>query len=107
MVSHLRPAYAERMRRTLIALGLAAGLAGCGSHQSANAGVSASSSTSTALALAQTRPSRPSQPARRRPAPRPGAAAGRLTLITEPQGWHRPGPVCCRGRPPSGGHGHV
>ena len=85
MVSHLRPAYAERMRRTLIALGLAAGLAGCGSHQSANAGVSASSSTSTALALAQTRPSRPSQPARRRPAPRPGAAAGRLTLITEPR----------------------
>ena len=60
MVSHLRPSYAERMRRTLIALALAAGLAGCGSYQSANAGVSSSSPTSTARAPAQIRPSRPS-----------------------------------------------
>ena len=84
MVRHLRPSYAERMRRTLIALGLAAGLAGCGSSQSTSAGVSASSST-----LNRTRPG--VHPSRRDhtltsgQTTRPVAAAGRLTLITEPR----------------------
>jgi cardiolipin synthase A/B len=79
----LRPFYAQGVRRTLIALALAAGLAGCGSSQSTSA-VSSSSSTTTAHAPAQSTPSRASSHAPRGHAARTVSAAARLTLITEP-----------------------
>jgi phosphatidylserine/phosphatidylglycerophosphate/cardiolipin synthase-like enzyme len=72
------------MRCTLAALALAAVLAGCGSSRSTSADESASSSTTTAPAPAHTGPSRPRAQARRRRVSHPAAAAGRLSLITEP-----------------------
>ncbi len=73
------------MRRTLIALALGAGLAGCGSSMSASTAASSSSSTTTPPAPVHNTISRPSPHAPRRHVPRPAAAAGRLTLITEPR----------------------
>jgi cardiolipin synthase A/B len=77
------------MHRTLIVLALAAGLAGCGSPESSSAGSSSSSSTTTAPATApapaHARPSRPNPHGPGRRARRRAAAAGRLTLITEPR----------------------
>jgi phosphatidylserine/phosphatidylglycerophosphate/cardiolipin synthase-like enzyme len=80
----LRPIYPQGVRRTLTALVLAAGLAGCGSSQSTSAAASSSSPTTTAHAAAHTRPSRTSPRALGGHAPRTVSAAGRLTLITEP-----------------------
>jgi cardiolipin synthase A/B len=68
----------------LVAVALAAGLAGCGSSQSTSAAASSSSSTTTAHAPAHTMPGRASPHAPGGHATRTVSAAGRLTLITEP-----------------------